>query len=367
MVTQELHAGSLGDRVELAIERHADTEGEIARGERSRPRRLVRNVIWLSVTLLSLYVVFPKLLDTFGSWRQITRFSPGWLAGMFGLQVAVAVCMWELQRIALRAARWRPVIAAHLASNALTNVAPGGGSVGAALQYRLLVRAGFPGPAAMGALAVVNALCFAVVLALPVLAIPALVRGAVNRSLLQAAVAGLVAFAVLAGLGAVLLSVPRCLAWVGRVVQAARNRLRRKRPPLEGLPERLQAERERILATVGVRWKRALAVAVARWLFDYATLLAALAAIGSHPRPGLVLLAFCGAKALGQIPVTPGGLGFVEAGLSAMLVLAGVSPGDALVATFAYRLFSYWLPLPFGLLGLALAPRADPEVQAVKA
>ena len=95
------------------------------------------------------------------------------------------------------------------------------------------------------------------------------------------------------------------------------------------------------------------------------TLLAALAAIGSYPRPSVVLLAFCAAKALGNIPVTPGGLGFVEAGMTAMLVLAGVDPGDAVLATFAYRLFSYWLPLPFGLLGMALAPRpttATPDV-----
>ena len=28
-----------------------------------------------------------------------------------------------------------------------------------------------------------------------------------------------------------------------------------------------------------------------------------------------------------------------------------------MLATFAYRLFSYWLPLPFGLVGMALAPR----------
>ena len=40
-----------------------------------------------------------------------------------------------------------------------------------------------------------------------------------------------------------------------------------------------------------------------------------------------------------------------------MLALAGVSAGDAVLATFAYRLFSYWLPLPFGLVGLALHPR----------
>jgi uncharacterized protein (TIRG00374 family) len=62
-----------------------------------------------------------------------------------------------------------------------------------------------------------------------------------------------------------------------------------------------------------------------------------------------VLLAFCGAQVLAQIPITPGGLGFVEAGLTAMLALAGVSAGNAVLATFAYRLFSYWLPLPVGL------------------
>ena len=116
---------------------------------------------------------------------------------------------------------------------------------------------------------------------------------------------------------------------------------------------------------LGARWKHALAATAGRWLLDFMTLLAALAAIGSYPRPSVVLLAFCAAKALGNIPVTPGGLGFVEAGMTAMLVLAGVDPGDAVLATFAYRLFSYWLPLPFGLLGMALAPRpttATPDV-----
>ena len=153
-----------------------------------------------------------------------------------------------------------------------------------------------------------------------------------------------------------LLTTDRPLAWIGRVVQRVRNRLRPKRAPLHTLPERLLRERDRILETLGPRWKHALAASVARWIFDYMTLLAALAAIGSHPRPSLVLLAFCGAKALANIPITPGGLGFVEAGLTAMLALAGVDAGDAVLATFAYRLFSYWLALPFGLVGLAIAP-----------
>ncbi len=269
----------------------------------------------------------------------------------------MCACLWDLQRVALRGARWRPVIAAQLASNALSNVAPGGGPVGAALQYRIFVAAGLDGPTVVSSLTAVNLLVFAVVLGLPVLAIPGVLRGSVNRNLLEAAAAGLVAFAVIVAVGALLLRTDRPLAWVGRAAQAIRNRIRRHATPLTELPHRLLTERNQITAVLGPRWKHALAAAVGRWLLDFMTLLAALAAIGSHPRPSLVLLAFCGAKALGNIPATPGGLGFVEAGMTALLTLADVDPGAAVIATFAYRLFSYWLPLPFGLLGMALAPR----------
>jgi uncharacterized protein (TIRG00374 family) len=355
-------SGTLGDRLERAIEQHADTPGEIERGTEEAPtRRVRRTVVWLGVTGISLYLVFPSIVEVFGSWRQITRFSLPWLAAMAGLQVASLACLWALQHVALRARRWRPVVTSQLAGNALSKIAPGGGALGAALQYRMLVQAGLPSGSTVGALTAANLLVFAVVLALPVLAIPALFRGSVDRSLLEAAIAGLAIFAVLVGIGSVLLTTDRPLRWIGRLVQRIRNRLRRKAEPLHGLPSRLVNERDLILATLGPKWKRALAATVGRWLFDYATLLAALAAIGSHPRAGLVLLAFCGAQVLAQIPVTPGGLGFVEAGLTAMLALAGVSAGDAVLATFAYRLFSYWLPLPFGLGGLALAPKTGAQ------
>jgi putative heme transporter len=158
-----------------------------------------------------------------------------------------------------------------------------------------------------------------------------------------------VVFVALFAIGALLIVSDRALKWVGRAIQNVRNRIRRSAEPLRQLPDRLLRERDRIVGTLGPRWKRALAATSGRWAFDYATLLAALAAVGSQPRPSLVLLAFCAAQLLAQIPITPGGLGFVEAGLTAMLTLAGVSAGAAVLATFAYRLFSYWLPLPVGL------------------
>jgi uncharacterized protein (TIRG00374 family) len=70
-----------------------------------------------------------------------------------------------------------------------------------------------------------------------------------------------------------------------------------------------------------------------------------------------VLLAYAAAQILGMIPVTPGGLGFVEAGLTATLALAGVSGGEAVLATLIYRLASYWLPMPSGLVAYVLFRR----------
>ena len=341
----------VGDRLEHAIEQHADTELEIERGEAEQPprKRLVRTIFWLAVTGVSLYLVAPSLVDVLGSWDDLDELAPGWLGLMLVLQAGVLACVWALQYLAMRGPSWPAVISSQLAGNALAKVAPGGGAVGGALQYRMLVQAGLPGPQAVAGLTAVNLLTFAAVLAMPVLAVPAILRGSVSRDLLEATAIGLVVFVALFALGAVLMAYDGALAWVGRVIQRVRNRVRRHSAPLEHLPERLLRERDRITGTLGPRWKRALAATSGRWAFDYATLLVALAAVGSQPRPSLVLLAFCAAQILAQIPITPGGLGFVEAGLTAMLTLAGVSAGAAVLATFAYRLFSYWLPLPIGL------------------
>jgi hypothetical protein len=67
--------------------------------------------------------------------------------------------------------------------------------------------------------------------------------------------------------------------------------------------------------------------------------------VGANPHPSVVLLAYTSAELLALVPFTPGGLGFVEAGLAGTLTLAGLPGGDALAATLLYRLVSYWLPV----------------------
>ena len=343
----------IGDRVERAIDQRADVEHEIERGEaaqRARGGGLRRSAFWLAVTGVSLYLVAPSLIDMFGSWEDLGELAPGWLAAMAGLQALALACLWALQYLAMRGPSWPAVVSSQLAGNALAKVAPGGGALGAALQYRMLVKAGLPPNRAVAGLTAASLLTFAVVLALPALAVPAILRGGVSRRLVEPTLIGLVVLVALFALGTVLIAFDAPLEWVGRTIQRVRNRVRRSAEPLLRLPQRLLRERARILGILGPRWKRALAATCGRWAFDFATLLAALAAVGSEPRPGLVLLAFCAAQVLAQIPITPGGLGFVEAGLAGMLTLVGVSAGAAVLATFAYRLFSYWLQLPVGLV-----------------
>ena len=81
--------------------------------------------------------------------------------------------------------------------------------------------------------------------------------------------------------------------------------------------------------------------AVANTGFDYLALLCALRAVGAAPRPSLVVLAYTAAELLALLPFTPGGLGFVEAGLVGTLALAGVPGPKALTATLLYA----WPPL----------------------
>ena len=85
--------------------------------------------------------------------------------------------LWALQRLAIKTEGWQPIVTSQLAGNALAKVAPGGGAIGAALQYRMLVASGVRGRPSVSGLTAANLLTFAVVMAMPVLAVPALLRG----------------------------------------------------------------------------------------------------------------------------------------------------------------------------------------------
>jgi uncharacterized membrane protein YbhN (UPF0104 family) len=310
---------------------------------------VVRRLVLLGVTGVSLYLLAPALVQVFGAFPKLADLSPLWFAGMLVPEVGSYACMWSIQKLALRAGAWGPVITSQLASAAFGGIVPGGLAAAGAMQFTMLVRGGVPAARAASGMTASSLLVFGTLLALPVLALPAIIGGApVDRGLERAAFAGGVLFALIFAGGAWAFASDRPLVLLGRAVQAGHNRLLRRREPMRGLPERFPRERDRVRHTLGERWWEALLYASGRWVLDYLALLGALTAVGANPRPSLVLLAYCAAQALGSLPLTPGGLGFVEAGLTGTLALAGVPAGQAVVATLAYRLVAFWLPIPAG-------------------
>ena len=321
-------------------------------------RALVWKTVVVIVAGITLYLLFPSLAEVFDSFPKLTSLDPIWFIFALALQVAHFTCTIALQRIALRTKAWFSVATSQLSGNAISLIVPGGAAFGAATQFRMLAAAGNDPATAVAGLTAFSLLGIGGLLALPIFVLPAIVAGTpIANGLLHATLLGLVAFVLFAAFGAVVLALDGPLRWAGRIVQAVRNRVKRKSPPLTGLPDKLVFERNRIRGVLGKRWKAALLLSSGRLAFDFGTLLACVRATGVKPNPSLVLLAYAVAGLLALIPITPGGLGIVEAGLSALLILAGVPGVDAVVATLAYRIISYWLPIavgPFAYLAFRL-------------
>jgi uncharacterized protein (TIRG00374 family) len=312
---------------------------------------LVRRAIALALTGLVIYGVAPAIGEVLGAWPKVANLKPYWLVGMVLAEVLSCLCLWELQALSIGTRDTTAVATSQLAGGALGRVIPGGAATAAAAQYNMLNAADVPRAAIATGLAAATVLQVAALCVMPVLALPAIVFGlGVPHTLLETAILGLVIFVLMFVLGVGVARSERSLRWVGRAVVNVSRKLPGDRAAPPELPDRLVVQRDEVFERLGDRLLRACAAAIGRWLFDLLALLTAITAVGAHPHFSLVLLAYVTAQLLAQIPLTPGGLGVVEAGLTATLALAGVQGGDAAVATLAYRLVSYWLMLPAGLI-----------------
>jgi uncharacterized protein (TIRG00374 family) len=310
---------------------------------------VIKRLLIVAISGISLYLVLPAITEVFASWPQLSSLAPLFFLIALAAELGHFACTFALQRLALRTSAWFSVVTSNLSGNAVTNIVPAGAAMGAAVQFRMLVSSG-EDPAVAGAgLTAFSLLSVGALLALPVFVLPAIIFGSpVDKGLAQAAVLGTIGFVLFAGLGVMFLATDRPLRIAGAFVQRVLNATLKRKSPLSGISERLVHERNEIRRVLGRRWYSAVGLTAGRLALDYLCLLACLRATGSHPQPSLVLLAYAVTGVITLIPITPGGLGITEASLSAMLILAGVDPGAAYLATLAYRLCSYWIPLAAG-------------------
>ena len=96
-------------------------------------------------------------------------------------------------------------------------------------------------------------------------------------------------------------------------------------------------------------WQRPLLGATLRTVFDVLTLYALFVAAKHPVGVGVLLVGYGLPLLLGKMSFLPGGVGVVEASMTAVYTSFGVSTEVSVVVILAYRFISFWLPILFGV------------------
>jgi hypothetical protein len=126
-------------------------------------------------------------------------------------------------------------------------------------------------------------------------------------------------------------------------------RLRRRVPLVGSLLDELKQAADSAATMRRRDWLLATLFAAVNWLADLLCLVAATRAVGIS-LPVLTLGgAYLAVQVVRQVPITPGGIGVIEASLLVALVSAGAAHAPAAAAVLIYRLVSCWAIVPVGL------------------
>ncbi|MFF7236222.1 lysylphosphatidylglycerol synthase domain-containing protein [Streptomyces collinus] len=318
---------------------------------------------WLVAVLLAAAVTLVAVLrrrELAQAYRLIAGVHPLPMAAAVLCQALSLVCFAAMYRWLLAAGgtRWslRRTTAMVVAANAVAGALPGGAAFSAAWVFRQLRRRGVEQVLAATVLVVAGALA---VTGLAVVLLAGVV--AAGPAGLRTVLLPVVGALVILGIASAVAGVSRFPGFrqaAGRVWASAGTRSRRVRRGQEALALLVAQARD---LRPGLRpWSRPFAYALLNWVFDIACLAASLWALGvGVPWHGL-LLAYVLAQIPGSLRLTPGSLGVLETSLSALLVLYGLRPGQAIAATLLYRAVNYWALQPVGwACWLALTLRTD--------
>ncbi len=306
----------------------------------------------LIIALIVEYLVLPQIAGTRDALHTLGQVNPLWLLLGVALECASIVAYAQLTRNVLPQETepgFFRVLRIQLTTLSVSHCVPGGSAAGSSLGYRLLTASGVGradvgfalATEALGSAVVLNVIFWlALVVSIPVWGISPLY--------LTAAIVG----AILVG---AFITLVYLFSRAEQVADGVLRRITRRLPLVDeevvhNLFVRLGV-RLRTMATQRPILIRAVAWAAANWLLDAASLYVFVGAFGHWVNPDGLLVAYGLAFVLAAIPLTPGGLGVVEATLTSALVGFNTTRAIAILGVVAYRLINFWLPIPVG--GLA--------------
>ena len=211
---------------------------------------------------------------------------------------------------------------------------------GAALNIRYLQRKKIPAAVAAASVGVAQVVAF--VLHIVLIVVFAAVAGSSAKEHIQPPRWAWFVLAALVVLALAVLAIP-----------AGRRALRARVSPTLGqvLPRLLDVAQQPVKLAQGIGGALLLSL-------SYILCLAAcVAAFGRSVPIASIAVVYLTGSAIGSILPTPGGLGGVEAALTAGLTAAGLPGAVAVSSVLLFRLLTFWLPVPFGWAALSYLER----------
>ncbi len=330
-------------------------------------RHAVMTGIAFAVVVGTFLFVLPRIADYDAVWEVVRELEPIWIVVLLGAMLFNVLTYAPPWMLALPGLRFRQALPFTQASTALTYVAPGGGIVGMAGSFGLLRSWGFPSDAVARAVTITGVWNQLANLLLPVAAVFMLTAEAESGTVLTTlAIVGSSVFAVAVSLLTLALWSVRLARELGEAVAAAANRVLglARRGPVGWGGESFARFRNQTVALILRRWWLLTLAAIVGNLAVFVMLLLAIRAVGIGAGELTWIEVFAGwsvARVIQLVPLTPGGLGPVEIGLTSVLVAFGGGNAEVVAAALVYRFLTIVPTLLLGLLTIAAWRRLAPD------
>ena len=315
----------------------AESEAPPVQLERIRPRTLIT----LVAGVVAAYILIGQL-STASLGTVLHKADPSWVILLVALSALTYVgASFELTGFVLERLSFFRTMLAQIAGSFVTLVTPAAVG-GVALNIRYLRKAGVSPADAGSSVGVSQVIAFG--LHLLMLIIFAAFTGAAGAHSLRPPNWVWIALGTLAVVVLIVLAIP-----------AGRRLLRSRLAPAlsQVIPRLLDIAQRPAKLAEGIGGALLLTVS-----YIFCLEASVLAFGGSVALTGVAVVYLTG-SAIGSAVPTPGGIGAVEAALSAGLTAAGMPGAKAIGAVLLFRLVTFWLPVPIGWVAMHYLQKHD--------
>ena len=327
---------------------------EPAKKKHSPTRRLISGAISLVIVGAIFLYAIPRFADYSEVWATTSTLSPIEFWSLVAAMGFNLFTYWLANMAALPGLRLGPAAVVTQTTTSVANTIPAGGAVAVGLTYTILHSWGFDAQAITLYIGVTGVWNIFMKLALPVVSLALLaITGQAAPALVVAALIGLAVLAVAVSLFALALwkvefarrigdGLGRFVSWFLRWFQEG---------PITTWGEQAVAFRGRTILLVRHRWVLLTVTTVGSQLALWFVLLLCLRHVGISEQEVSTLqtlAVFAFGRLLAAVPITPGGVGFVELGYIGGLTAAGGHEAQVVAAVLLFRVLTYGIQIPLG-------------------